>query len=117
MANTAEGSFAQNDEEKLINPEALQSNAMGINYVRALLAVVSGSIAGIAGLTGTRGFLLYIFVHLITSVALLARMKFNPKEYLMPDSSPFWFAVEGLGAQGLSFVMFWTLSFAIVHIF
>ena len=106
-----------NEEEKTINMEALQANAMGIGYVRALMAIIAGIAAGILGLTGSKGFLLYIAVHLITSVILLARMKFDVSEYLTPGLSALWFAVDGLGGQGLSFVMFWTLSFAMVHIF
>jgi hypothetical protein len=105
------------EEDKIINQEALQSNMMGINYVRSLMAIIAGVIAGIAGLTGSKGFLLYIVCHLITSFALLAKMNFKVSEYLTPGSSVFWFAIDGLTGQGLSFVMFWTLSFAMVHIF
>jgi len=101
----------------MLNPEALQANMMGINFVRSLMAIVCGVVAGIAGLTGSRGFLLYIALHLVTSLSLMMRMKFNVSEYLTPGLSPFWFALDGLTGQGLSFVMFWTLSFAMVHIF
>jgi len=106
-----------NEEEKTVNVEALQSNSMGIGYVRALMAIIAGVAAGILGLTGSKGFLLYIIVHVLTSMALLVRMKFDVVEYMTPGLSSFWFAVDGLGGQGLSFVMFWTLSFAMVHIF
>jgi len=117
-SHNADGSCATgHEEEKMINPEALQANMMGINFVRSLMAIVSGIVAGIVGLTGTKGFLLYIALHLLTSLALMAKMKFNVSEYMMPGLSPLWFAVDGLTGQGLSFVMFWTLSFAMVHIF
>ena len=112
-----DGSCGRHEEEKTINIEALQSNSSGINYVRALMAIVAGVAAGILGLTGSKGFLLYFAVHLLVSVALMIKMNFNVQEYLTPGLSPFWFAVDGIGGQGLSFVMFWTLSFAIVHIF
>ena len=105
------------EEDKTINVEALQSNSMGISYVRALMAIITGIAAGILGLTGSKGFLLYIAVHLLTSLALLTKMRFNVQEYLTPGLSPLWFAIDGLSGQGLSFVMFWTLSFAMVHIF
>ena len=117
-AHNADGSCPPgHDEEKILNPEALQANMMGINFVRSLMAIVAGIASGVAGLTGTRGFLLYITLHLLTSLALMMKMKFNVSEYLMHGLSPFWFAIDGLTGQALSFVMFWTLSFAMVHIF
>lgn len=111
------GGLCMNEEDKIVNTEALQTNAMGIGYVRALMAIITGVAAGILGLTGSKGFLLYIAMHFLTSIFLLAKMKFKVSEYLTPDASLFWFAVDGLTGQGLSFVMFWTLSFAMVHIF
>ena len=105
------------EEEKLLNPEALQSNMMGINYVRSLMALVSGIVAGIAGLTGSKGFALYLVIHVITSLCLLIKMKFQVNEYLTPAMTWYWFVLDGITGQGLSFVMFWTLSFAMVHIF
>ena len=52
----------RHEEDQLIQPEALQANLIGINYVRSLMAIVSGCVAGIAGLTGSKGFFLYLFV-------------------------------------------------------
>ena len=117
-AHAADGSCPSgHEEDQLLNMEALQANMLGINYVRSLMAIVIGIVAGVAGLTNSRGFLFYIVMHLVTSFALLFKMKFNPSEYLSANVSIFWFAVDGLLAQLISFLMFWTLSFAMIHIF
>lgn len=113
----ADGSCDENLEGKLVHPEMLQANALGINQVRSLMAIVAGITAGIVGLTGSKGFLLFVCSYLVTSVALLAKMKFNIEEFLTPTSSAYWFVVDGMSSQILSFIMFWTLSFAMVHIF
>ncbi|KAH9257991.1 hypothetical protein BASA81_003554 [Batrachochytrium salamandrivorans] len=60
--------------ELVLNPDNLKSNLMSINYVRSLMAIASGVAAGIAGLTGSRGFLLYAGVHLATNLLLFVRM-------------------------------------------
>lgn len=103
--------------ELVLNPDSLKSNLMSINYVRSLMAIASGVAAGIAGLTGSRGFLLYLGVHLATNLLLFGRMHGKVNEYLLPDMTAAWFAVDGVLGQALSFVMFWTLSFAMIHIF
>jgi hypothetical protein len=57
--------------------------------------------AGILGLTGLKGFLLYLAVHFVTSLVLAVKMGLNVKEYLLPTQSIVSFAVDGITSQGL----------------
>ena len=79
------------------------------------MSIVAGCVAGIAGLTGFIGFLLFGIISLLTSLGLLVKMQFKLREYStqkMPS-----FLMQGISGHGLSYVLFWTLAYALVHIY
>ena len=105
------------DLDKLVNAEAVGSNMAGMHYVRSWMAIVGGAACGVLGLTGLAGLGFYVALHVLTSLALLRAMRFDVAEYVPGGVSPASFAVAGMGDQALSFILFWTLAFALVHMY
>ena len=81
---------------------------------RTFMSIIGGVIAGILGFTGLSGFILYFLIMAITSVGLIAKAGFQVHSYF--DS---WnqIILDGFLGGLLSFVLFWTFSYDIVHIF
>ncbi|GMH28557.1 hypothetical protein Nepgr_030400 [Nepenthes gracilis] len=98
----------------IFNAENIQNNMKIIYYSRTFLSIVGGVIAGILGFTGFAGFVLYFLVMAVTSVGLIAKAKFSVQSYF--DS---WNRVilDGFLGGLMSFVLFWTFAYDIVHIF
>ncbi|KAI3962599.1 hypothetical protein MKW98_008466, partial [Papaver atlanticum] len=94
--------------------ENLQSNMKVIYYSRTFLSIVAGVIAGVLGFTSLTGFVFYFLIMAVTSVGLAAKAKFNVHAYF--DS---WNRVtlDGFLSGLMSFVLFWTFAYDIVHIF
>ncbi|KAF5178953.1 Er membrane protein complex subunit 6-like [Thalictrum thalictroides] len=97
-----------------MNAENLQANMRTIYYSRTFLSIIAGVIAGILGLTNLTGFVFYFFVMAITSLGLLAKAKFSIHAHF--DS---WNRVvlDGFLSGLMSFVLFWTFAYDLVHIF
>ncbi|XP_021739904.1 ER membrane protein complex subunit 6-like [Chenopodium quinoa] len=97
-----------------INAENVQSNMKVIYYSRTFMSIVGGIIAGILGFTGLTGFIFYFLVMAVTSVGLTAKAKFSIHTYF--DS---WnrILLDGFLGGLMSFVLFWTFAYDIVHIF
>ncbi|PRQ39506.1 putative rab5-interacting protein family [Rosa chinensis] len=106
-------SEATNDVPTL-NAESLQSNMKIIYYSRTFMSIIGGVIAGILGFTGLSGFVLYFLIMAVTSVGLIAKAGFQVHSYF--DS---WnqIILDGVLGGLLSFVLFWTFAYDIVHIF
>ena len=103
--------------DMLVNPEAMQNNMNGVMYVRALMAIISGIVAGILGLTSLNGFLFYLVSHLLCSFFLLVKMNFEVKKYWGSQATLHGFAFDGLSGQAMSFILWWTLSYAMVFLY
>ena len=97
--------------------EAMMSNGMQISNFRTLnVGIVCGIICGILGLTSLHGLLFYLICSLLTDCILFSViLKFNCKKYtntIFP-----YFLLDGFTNSAMSFVLFWTLSFAIVYLY
>ncbi|KAL8244452.1 hypothetical protein R6Q59_010710 [Mikania micrantha] len=115
MANNGDsGKKSRDNEVPIFNAENLQSNMKVIYYSRTFMSIIGGVIAGILGFTGLMGFVIYLAVMAITSVCLTAKAGFSIHSYF--DS---WTRVllDGFLGGLLSFVLFWTFAYDIVHIF
>nr|POE67902.1 er membrane protein complex subunit 6 [Quercus suber] len=102
------------DSIPTFNAEHLQSNMKTIYYSRTFLSIIGGVIAGIMGFTSLTGFIFYFLIMAITSVGLLAKAGFTVHSYF--DS---WNRVllDGFLGGLMSFVLFWTFAYDLVHIF
>ncbi|XP_054820612.1 uncharacterized protein LOC129319931 [Prosopis cineraria] len=96
------------------NAENLQHNMKTIYYSRTFMSIIGGVVAGILGFTGLKGFVFYFLIMAFTSIGLIAKAKFSIHSYF--DS---WNRVllDGFFGGLMSFVLFWTFAYDIVHIF
>ncbi|KAM1486357.1 hypothetical protein ACFX2I_000564 [Malus domestica] len=76
--------------------------------------IIDGVTAGISGFTGLTRFIFYFFIMTVISVGLIAKTGFTVYSYF--DS---WSQIRLNGFLGglSSFVLFWTVTYDIVHIF
>jgi hypothetical protein len=93
----------------------LAQNQNIITRCRSLFSAISGSAAGILGLTGLSGFYFYIITSIIMSI-LLWTLKANgqPTRYFRSTRQVIW---DGVPGGLLSFVLFWTLLYGIIHVY
>uniref|UniRef100_A0ACD5T7L3 Uncharacterized protein n=1 Tax=Avena sativa TaxID=4498 RepID=A0ACD5T7L3_AVESA len=98
----------------IIQAENLTSNVRSILYSRTFLSIIAGVVAGIWGFTGLTGFIFYFLIMMVASLGLLAKSKFSVHTYFDSWSR---ILVEGVFGGLMSFVLFWTFAYDIVHIF
>ncbi|KAI9595715.1 Rab5-interacting protein-domain-containing protein [Syncephalis fuscata] len=107
-------STTASDESRYVLAYVTQNQRV-ITYCRSGFSAVSGSAAGILGLTGLYGFYFYVVTTIIMS-GLLWSLKTagQPLRYFRSTSEVVWDGVMG----GLfSYVLFWTLLYGIVHVY
>ncbi|KAJ0253863.1 ER membrane protein complex subunit 6 [Hirschfeldia incana] len=94
--------------------ENFQKNLKVIQNSRTFLSIIAGILAGITGFTSLTGFVFYFVVMLITSLGLIAKAGFSADLYF--DS---WnrLLFDGFLGGLMSFVLFWTFAYDLVHIF
>jgi hypothetical protein len=112
IAATAKGREAA----RFVSPAAVMRNSESLAWIRTLMTIVGASATGVLGLTGTAGFLAYAVLHVVVSLAVLAAMGFRPADYVA-GSSPASFLLAGLSDNLVSFILFWTLGYGLVHIY
>lgn len=101
-----------NDQE-VLSLEALGQNKRKIYSCRTFLSIVLGSVVGVFGLTGLYGFLAYFLVSgILTSILLL---KITSKTRFFDTWSTPW--TEGIFQGLLTYILFWTILYDIVHIY
>lgn len=106
-------------DKPIVSAVALTANTRAVHYVRSLMFVYSGSAAGVLGLTGLYGFGLYLFVYFVVSVALLVRMSVqggSVDRYFLATAVPA-FVWSGVAGQLVTYILFWTLTYALVHLY
>ena len=81
-----------------------------------MTSIFIGSAAGILGLTGLVGFLFYFISYIIVSISIAAKMNFDVGKYFPKQTLPT-FLLNGLGGQLVAYIMYWTLMYALVHLY
>lgn len=82
------------------------------------MTIVGGIAAGIFGLTGFHGFLFYLTLYITTSMLLLIRMNDGLKvSKFVPKVTVTSFLYSGIVGETLAFILYWTLVYALVHIY
>lgn len=109
------GGNATGQGERLLSAEAMARNANTERYIRSFMSIVSGCAVGVLGLTGLQGFAAFALLHLVVTVALLAKMGFQLPRFSTASLPAF--AFGSAFGELTSFVMFWTLLFALVHLY
>eukprot|EP00638_Chattonella_subsalsa_P001355 CAMPEP_0117765176 /NCGR_PEP_ID=MMETSP0947-20121206/19934_1 /TAXON_ID=44440 /ORGANISM="Chattonella subsalsa, Strain CCMP2191" /LENGTH=115 /DNA_ID=CAMNT_0005587737 /DNA_START=30 /DNA_END=377 /DNA_ORIENTATION=- len=106
----------QDGSKTFYSPEALQENGKIINYVRTSMIIVAGVVTGILGCTGLWGLLSFVGFYSLISLTLLVKMGMDPSVYTT-NKSVLSFFCSDTQKYGLSFVLFWTLAYALVYIY
>jgi len=102
-------------DAEFFSVENMQKNVEVVDFCHTAMCVVSGSMAGIMGLTGLQGFGLMLILYLITSGALIGKMGMDIHPYF--NMKWYSFLLQGIGGHAASFILFWTLSYGLVHIY
>ncbi|XP_038981588.1 ER membrane protein complex subunit 6-like isoform X2 [Phoenix dactylifera] len=102
------------DDMPIFNAENLQSNMKSIYYSRTFLSIIGGVVAGIWGFTGLMGFVLYFLIMATASLGFAAKAKFSTHKYFDCWNR---IVIDGFLGGLMSFVLFWTFAYDIVHIF
>ena len=135
---------ASTQQKALTNPAAVLRNKRSVDRVHTILAIFIGLAAGILGLTGLRGFAAFAAALVVVAGAwppahvprwsaphlvpipmcaglcgavsvLLVKMGGDVTTYF--PTSFFGFLFGGMFDHLMSFLLFWTLSYALVHIY
>ena len=107
------------DQNLQFSISSLKHNARSITFIRSSLSFITGICSGILGLTGYYGFLFYGIASIFMSLMIfLIKFKSDSNQVSKCFQGGFqdMFTAEVLG-NSLSFVLFWTLSYGIVHIY
>ena len=103
------------DEAKYIIVETLMLNMKQMELARSFLCLVGGCLAGILNATNVRGLLVFLMLYLFIVLGLSVKMGFDFRNYA--NSTFFGFLSNDISKHALSFVLFWTLTYALVYIY
>lgn len=103
------------DKKFFIKQDALMSNVKRLELFHISLALVAGVVAGILGLTSLRGLYLFGCVAAVSVLGILAKMKFDSGRFIV--GSFIQFEISMLSGQVLTYILFWTFAYAIVHLY
>ncbi|KAI8888513.1 DUF786-domain-containing protein [Backusella circina FSU 941] len=101
------------DAHKYVQANVMH-NTRQLQYIRSCFAAIAGSAAGILGLTNLNGFLFYGVSWLILSGLLLLTRKNINKHFINGYKD---IVLDGAMGGLLSFVLFHTLLYGLVHLY
>mmetsp|Transcript_29481 Transcript_29481/g.64408 ORF Transcript_29481/g.64408 Transcript_29481/m.64408 type:complete len:122 (-) Transcript_29481:330-695(-) len=101
-------------ERQFLSMENVQKNMRAVVFCRTFISIVAGIVAGILGLTNVAGFTSYFVMMGMVSLGLAARTNFDPTAYYPTTSK---ITYDGITSGLMTFVLFWTLFYDIVHIY
>lgn len=102
-------------KETKISMENLAGNGKQVDFVIAIMFIVAGVVAGILGLQGLQGFILFLLAGAVVMIGLLTKCQFDIPRFITATTTSL--LIKALSGQALSFVLFWTLVYALVHIY
>ncbi|CAL9112022.1 unnamed protein product [Musa acuminata var. zebrina] len=107
--------FREEEEVRILSTVCKWDSGLTSRRVtRTFLSIIGGVIAGIWGFTGFTGFIFYFLVMAAASFGLAAQAKFSVCTYFDSWNRIF---LDGIFGGLMSFVLFWTFAYDIVHIF
>ena len=102
------------DSDQILSEPAIRYNNFLLDYCQTAMSALSGSAAGILGLTGLNGFLFYFICSLILSFAILISMGVHVNKYFLSKQSIFtgtlWSGIQ-------TYLLFWTFLYGMVHVY
>lgn len=101
---------------RVANPITVAKNAANIAWFRTLAALLVATTAGVLGVTGVGGVVLYLAAHVVSQGLLLVKLG-SPASYTGAESSTLGWFLEGLGDSVLPYLVAWSFVYAVVHFF
>lgn len=102
-------------KDSRISLDNLNHNISKIDTVNTVLFITAGVIAGIFGLKGLSGFLFFAAISAFIAAAHVLGMSFQIRKYC--NMNFFELSLFGMKNHAMSFVLFWILVYALVHIY
>lgn len=98
-----------------VDTAQLMQNHQKANYIRLVVLIVCGCLTGVAGITGIAGFAVFVAAHLVCSLVVGAMSNFNTMAYLRLSLAKSFY--RPVMDQLVTFILFWTLFYALVRLF
>ncbi|XP_031633241.1 ER membrane protein complex subunit 6 [Contarinia nasturtii] len=114
MSNRVRTRESKSGETVAYSESAIRHNASAVEYCRTSMAALSGSTAGIMGLTGIIGFLFYLVSVLGLWCLLLLKTGSNWKKFFINRQS---LLTNGFLGGLCTYVLFWTFLYGMVHVY
>jgi ER membrane protein complex subunit 6 len=109
------GSGNPEEDAMKISMEALQRNMGQIDIARTFLCIMGGVVAGILRCTGASGLICFIAIYVAITGVLALKIQFDFKQFT--NMTLTYFLFSDLQKNALSFILFWTLTYALVYIY
>ncbi|KAJ0170936.1 hypothetical protein K1T71_013708 [Dendrolimus kikuchii] len=93
---------------------ALRNNAAVVEYCRTSMAALSGSTAGVLGLTGLYGFAFYVIAVVVLWLMFMMKAGSNWHKYYVSRQS---LLTNGFLGALFTYVLFWTFIYGMVHVY
>lgn len=105
----------KNDANQIPFSEAsIRYNDFLLDYCQTSMSALSGSAAGIMGMTGLYGFIFYFICSLFLSMLILLNMGSNSSKYFVSKKT----IITGTLWSGIqTYLLFWTFLFGMVHVY
>lgn len=94
----------------------LRNNFLGVEYCKTFVSALSGSCAGIIGLTGLAGFSFYFLSALILWLMICYKAGLND-EWRKYFTQRRILLTNGLFDGLFTYVLFWTFLYGMVHVY
>lgn len=96
--------------------QAIRNNFSSVEYCKTFVAALSGSCAGVIGLTGISGFTFYFISALVLWLMVLGKAGFgdNWKKYFRQRQI---LLTDGIFDGLFTYILFWTFLYGMVHVY
>lgn len=92
---------------------AIRHNFLTLEYCKTFVSALSGSCAGIIGLTGLIGFGFYLIVEFVLWSMMVYKSGFDDKYFIERQV----LLTRGLFDGLFTYVLFWTFLYGMVHVY
>ncbi|XP_041985156.1 ER membrane protein complex subunit 6 [Aricia agestis] len=102
------------DEPVAYSEAALRNNMVFVEYCRTSMSALSGSTAGILGLTGLYGFAFYVLSVVVLWMMFMIKAGPHWKKYYVSRQS---LLTNGFFGALFTYILFWTFIYGMVHVY
>ena len=114
MSRTGKAKKSSSLDGLVLSEQSIRYNDYLLEYCQTSMSALSGSAAGILGLTGLYGFLFYFVCSLLLSTVILVCLGNDSKKYFLSKQT----IITGTLWSGIqTYLLFWTFLFGMVHVY